>query len=310
MSKPSGYAKLVEIRGVPVFVHWSLPTGGILVSFVGHVEPREWVYYCVAFTLLVVVHEVGHLLAAAVLRLKVFAVEISGLGGICRVERPRRVLQSFFLYSSGLLLQVVSFLAALTYMKFSEGQKSTFSTAMLITFTLVNAVVFVLNLIPGRVARSGLATDGLVLWQLLLHVFLGHRHPHPPLVPVHADKAPIFPPETMLLNKPGFCPPGFAHGIEMLNDRTTPMDFVVSSMMTHLGMTQNEAIVKMLEIHNTGGSVIALKSAEDAHAIANAIAADARSAGHSLVCRYVGTQPLAVRAQEVAAADRDKPRSG
>lgn len=290
MSKKAGYVKLFEVRKTPVFVHWSLPAVGALISLFCASAPNQLIYYYIAFVLLVIVHESGHFLAATALRLKVFAVEISGFGGICRTARPRRVLHSVFLYSAGLLAQALSFLVAVAYITAYGCPRSAIWIAILMTFTFVNAVLFVINLIPQRASRSGLANDGLVLWQLFLHVFRGHRHPHPPLVAPPADQVPVFPPETRLLQKPGFRPPGFVHGIEILNDSTTPMNFVVSTLMTHLQITENEAIVNMLDIHNTGGILVPFRSAQDAQRVADTISSDARAAGYSFVCRYAGTQ--------------------
>jgi ATP-dependent Clp protease adapter protein ClpS len=291
MSRGRGYFKVKTIRGVPVFVHWSLPAGGILVSVFGHVDPKEWVYYCVAYTLLVIIHESGHVLAAHAHGLRVLSVEISGVGGLCHVERPRRISHSIFIYSAGLLAQAAAFFIALAYASIFDFSKSTFAEACIFTFTFVNLCLFVINLIPHRNARSGLATDGWVLWKLLLHVFRGRPHPHPPLVVAPFEQAPVFPPETRLLEKPGFRPPGFVHGIEILNDRTTPMEFVVSVLTGHLGLTREEAIVKMVEIHNNGGMLIALPSEERAKVVADTVSQEARSSGHSFICRYARAQP-------------------
>jgi len=101
----------------------------------------------------------------------------------------------------------------------------------------------------------------------------------------------VFPPETRLLSKPGFRPDGFVCGIEVLNDQTTPMEFVVSVLSRHLEISRGEAIVKMLEIHNTGGLLIPFPSPQKARSAADAMAAEARAAGHSFVCRYADTQP-------------------
>jgi len=68
------------------------------------------------------------------------------------------------------------------------------------------------------------------------------------------------------------------------------MEFVVTTLVTHFGLTRDQAIAKMLDIHNTGGALIALASATDAHRIADALSAEARAAGHSLVCRYAGAE--------------------
>lgn len=288
MTAKSGYAKVAELRGVPVLVHWSLPVGGLIVSLYGGIEPRQWIYYCMAFTLLVVVHEAGHVLAAIALRLKVFSVEISGVGGLCRFERPRRVPHSVLVYVAGQLAQVAAFLLTVAYLKAFGAPTHPYGRALVNTFTIVNAILFVVNLIPYRDKRSGLSTDGSMLLRLFLHVYRGHPHPHPPLVATPAEQAPVFPPETRLLSKPGFRPPGFVHGVEMLNDSTTPMEFVVTTLTTHLGLTRDQAIVKMLDIHNTGGMLFAFPTEQQARTIADAVSADATAAGHRFVCRYAG----------------------
>jgi ATP-dependent Clp protease adapter protein ClpS len=295
MSKGRGYFKVTSIRGVPIFVHWSLPAGGVLVSLFGHVDPKEWVYYCVAYTLLVIIHESGHALATVAQGLRVLSVEISGVGGLCHVERPRQVAHSVFIYSAGLIAQAATFLIALAYAQAFGFPKSTFGKACFLTFTVVNLCLFVINLIPHRNAGSGLATDGWVLWRLFLHAFRGQPHPHPPLVVTPFEQAPVFPPETRLLEKPGFRPPDFCHGIEVLNDRTTPMEFVVSVLTKHLGLNRDEAIVKMVEIHNTGGMLVALPSEQRARAVADAISQESRCSGHSFVCRYAGAQQMPIR---------------
>ena len=289
MNQRKGYVRLLSIRGVPVFVHWSFPVGGVLIAVFWRVEPKNWLYYCIAYTLLVAIHEVGHVLAAVYLRLKVFAVEISGAGGLCRFERPPRVRQSVLVYSAGLLAQVGVFLMTIGYLAIFGNPANAFGRAIIMTFTLVNCWMFVVNLIPRRSSRTGLATDGSVLWRLFLHVHRGQPHPSPPLKVTPAAYAPVFPVNTSLLDKPGFRPLGFEHGIEILNDTTTPMDFVVSCLVTHVGLTKAKAIETMLEIHNTGGVLFKLPTAEGASRIAAAISKDARAAGHHLTCRYVSS---------------------
>jgi len=257
-----------------------------------HADPEQWVYFCLAYLLLVIIHEAGHVLAAGSLRLKVFAVEITGVGGLCRFERRYRVRHSVIVNTAGLLAQAVVFSITVVYEDVFGHPRNLFASAIVFTFTVVNVYMFAINLIPHRNERSGLATDGSVLWRLFLHVFQGHPHPHPPLVAASADQSPIFSPETRLLKRPGFRPPGFVHGIEILNDMWTPMEFVVRTLMTHLGLTEDQAIVNMLDIHNTGGVLIALPSAIEAQRIADAVSAEARASGHSYVCRYAGGESV------------------
>lgn len=89
MTKRTGYFKLATVRGIVLNVHWSFPTGGLLVSILGRSDPSAWIYYCLAYSVLVLIHEVGHVVAARMFGLKVFAVDITAMGGICRFERPR-----------------------------------------------------------------------------------------------------------------------------------------------------------------------------------------------------------------------------
>jgi len=283
-----GYLKIAVIRGVAVYVHWSLPAGGAMVACLGGVDLARWIYYCVGYSILVVVHESGHMLAAVAVGLKVYSIHIAGVGGVCRFERPKGVWAGFFVVSGGLLAQATLLLMSIAYVHTFGTPSGNFGRAMLNTFTLVNVALFALNLIPSRSRWSGRATDGLLLWKLLLHVFLGHPHPMPPVTVKSAEEAPIFPSETRLLEKAGFRPDGFIQGIEILNDKTTPMEFVVSTLRNHLGLSERDALLRMIEVHNKGGALIAISARQEAIRIADAISAQARAAGHSLICRYAG----------------------
>jgi ATP-dependent Clp protease adapter protein ClpS len=291
MTKQSGYLKVATVRDIPVYVHWSFPAGGVLVSVFAHVDPAQWVYFCIAYTFLILLHEGGHVAAARLLGLKVISIEISGTGGLCRFERPRQARHSVFVYSAGLLAQMVVFLVTLGYIKAFDWPKSVAGMATAITFTFVNAVLFAINLLPQKGTRA-LGTDGYVLWKLFLHAYRGHPHPNPRLVVTPADQTPIFSSDTRLVLKPGFMPTGFIQGVEILNDNTTPMDFVVTTLVRHLGLSQDEAIVKMLDIHNNGGTLIAIPSRGQAQNIADAISSEAHAAGHAFVCRYTDVQLL------------------
>jgi ATP-dependent Clp protease adapter protein ClpS len=96
-----------------------------------------------------------------------------------------------------------------------------------------------------------------------------------------------FTPETSLVGVEGFLPPGFECGIEILNDDQTPMQFVVSMLRDSMGMTEEEAIRVMLDIHQKGGVLLATPTPEEATRIADSITSEARGRNHPLVCRAV-----------------------
>ncbi len=97
--------------------------------------------------------------------------------------------------------------------------------------------------------------------------------------------SPVLPPDTSLVSNPDFVPPGFTHGIEILNDNTTPMNFVVAILSAHLGLSPEDSQDTMLAIHTRGGALILTPTLADAQRIAAQITAEAAELGYPLVCR-------------------------
>jgi Zn-dependent protease len=104
--------RTISIRNVPVYVHWSFPVGGCLASLRTGFSVVSTAYFCLALTLLILIHELGHVVGARALGLKVHSLAISGLGGQCFAERPRNVREGFIVFGGGLAAQFV--LLALT----------------------------------------------------------------------------------------------------------------------------------------------------------------------------------------------------
>lgn len=295
-ARQRGYARIATIRGIPLLVHWSFPAGGLLVATWAGVGLPVSLYYSLAYAVLVALHEAGHAVVARALRLKVYRVEISGFGGLCISEQPGSVRDGALLYSAGLLVQLALLLATLGWLAVFGRPQYSAGRALVDTFTLVNVVLLVLNLVP-QTSRGGLATDGMKLWQVFRHVALGGPNPFPVTAQKAAIKpaaeAPVFARDIQLETMPGFVPPGFVYGIELLNDRTTPMEFVVTMLTQYLGLSREEAIRLMLHIHNRGGALIALPNAERAEAVAREIVAESARQGHSFACRAVGIEKTA-----------------
>jgi ATP-dependent Clp protease adapter protein ClpS len=79
----------------------------------------------------------------------------------------------------------------------------------------------------------------------------------------------------------------FVHGVEILNDSTTTMEFVVSILMNHFGMSKTSATIAVGLCHNNGGIVLPLASREQAEHMAQRLTAEARERNYPLVCRAV-----------------------
>jgi ATP-dependent Clp protease adapter protein ClpS len=281
----SGYVRLMTLRGIPVFAHVSLPMGGVLFSMYAGFDFRNSFYYCVGYVLLIGAHEAGHALAAILFGIKVSSIDISGAGGVCRIEAPRKASHGAVVFSAGIVVQLILLGATLLYVQLVGYPTSRFGRSLVATFTIVNVIMVVLNLMPMRV--RGLETDGAVLWRLFRHAFGNLPNPFEQYVALPIDESPVFPPDTRLLTKPSLVPKDFEQGIEVLNDANTPMEVVVACLSRHLGLNREGATRTMLAIHNQGGVLIALPSKERAVAVAAAITAEVEQHGHVLVCRAV-----------------------
>jgi ATP-dependent Clp protease adapter protein ClpS len=98
----------------------------------------------------------------------------------------------------------------------------------------------------------------------------------------------LLPRDTALTSFAEFVPAGFTHGIEILNDDKTPMEFVVDVLSTQAGLNKQDAIRTMLAIHTRGGALIPLPSSAEAQRVAAQILAEATQHNHPLLCRAVG----------------------
>lgn len=238
LTKPrKGSQKVMTIRGVPLFIHWSFPAGGLFLSAFAGFAPVHIVSYVVAFSALIALHELAHMAAAVALHHRVYGIHISGVGGQCVIQAPRGIRDTTIIFSAGLLTQAILLVATIVYTAHAGPPQSVFGQCLFNTFTIVNFVVLVLNLIPGKIA-GGFSTDGAVLWTLLVHVVHGGPHPFPN--PLAATI--VLPPETRLQRLDNFVPTGFTTGVEILNDATTPMEFVVDVLVRHLNLGRDEAI--------------------------------------------------------------------
>jgi ATP-dependent Clp protease adapter protein ClpS len=92
------------------------------------------------------------------------------------------------------------------------------------------------------------------------------------------------------LDSPEFVPSGFRHGLEILNDNTTTMQFVASALSTHLGLNDRDSVQAMLSIYKQGGVLLPTASLADAKRAAEAVAAEAAQQRYPLICRAVSVE--------------------
>ena len=158
----TGYIATLKLAGVPIYIHWSFPAGGlVIVAFLGDYSLITGLSAVAAYTALVVAHELGHAYFAKRAGMTVHALAITAGGGLCFSDRPPAVLDRLLLYSGGLLVQVAIFLLAVSYLGIFGNSSSAIVSCFLAVFTLANAVIFLGNLIPYR------GNDGSLILQAI-----------------------------------------------------------------------------------------------------------------------------------------------
>jgi ATP-dependent Clp protease adapter protein ClpS len=97
----------------------------------------------------------------------------------------------------------------------------------------------------------------------------------------------VLPPGTALTDIPEFVPAGFAQGVEILNDNTTPMQFVIAVLVSCVGLGPEDSNSTMLDIHTKGGVLLPTSSLAEAQGIAAHLTEEAVKSGYPLACRAV-----------------------
>lgn len=283
MKRQPGSVTLFRIVGVPVFFHWSVLACAVLLYWFAQFNAQAAAGLLVSYIALIALHEAAHALAATSVGLRVFSISISGVGGLCRFQSPTSYSHAIFVSSAGLMTQFVILIISFASTAIFGAPRSEFGSHLALGFTYLNGAMIVLNLIPEKRRHSHFGTDGFLLWALITRA--SRKLPF-----VWPDTSPTFSPETNLWKLKGFPPEGFANGIEILNDNTTPMDFVVNTLATHLKVSRDDAIKLMLTIHEKGGLMMTFPSYDEALAVADGISREVATNGHKLVCRAVGAQ--------------------
>ncbi len=79
----------------------------------------------------------------------------------------------------------------------------------------------------------------------------------------------------------------FEHGIELLNDKATPMLFVLRILQEEAGLSRGDASVAVALCHQKGGVLIPMRSLAHAVETAALVVARARREGLQLACKAV-----------------------
>ncbi len=159
-----GYLFVVNIFNMPIYFHWTFPAVGLFIAFfLGDVSWITGISLTVAYTSLILIHELGHALAAIYFSHKVRVILITGAGGWCFADEPQTTLSKFLFYSGGILAQLI-FLIAVLFLLYVFGEPSSLMLSCFVfIYTIINVILIIINIIPSK------NTDGLALLNLMLN---------------------------------------------------------------------------------------------------------------------------------------------
>lgn len=147
-----------SLRGVPVRFHWTVLLGGLVLSGFTF-APAFWV----AFTLLVLIHELGH--AALVRRFghRNLSIDVTGFGGLCRWSGHATAFERSAIAWGGVLAQGLLLLITALVVLIAGSPTDPHAAEVVHVFTRSNALLIGINLLPFA------PLDGGEAWKILRH---------------------------------------------------------------------------------------------------------------------------------------------
>ncbi|MGC4064820.1 MAG: hypothetical protein QM784_09280 [Polyangiaceae bacterium] len=162
--KPRFSFRLCSIRGVPIYLHATLPIGLALVSQFSF-RPMTWL----ALILIVLVHEAGHALLLARFRLPVLHIVVHGFGGEVETDDSLTSWQAAVVAWGGVLAQALLFVIVTLILRLPIWPPNAIASDLVYTLTATNLVIACLNLLPVG------PLDGREAWRLPWLTYLKGR---------------------------------------------------------------------------------------------------------------------------------------
>jgi Zn-dependent protease len=147
----SGYLRVGRYRGAPIRIHWTTPIAVFVLTRFSF-NPLVWA----ALLGVLFVHEMGHALVAQQFHMRLVSIDITGVGGTCRLEGDPTVREAAIVAWGGVIAQAALLVVAIILrMMIGDWLDSVFH--ILITS---NVVLIALNLLPIA------PLDGATAWRL------------------------------------------------------------------------------------------------------------------------------------------------
>lgn len=152
--------RLLKIRGVDVYVHWSVFAVAAVMILGAIREPTMTIVGLICYLSVLLLHECGHMIAAQRRGCRVEYIELYPIHGRCCFQTPWSRFDHCVIACSGILAQAVVALPLVAYLAIYGYTRFEAVNAVLAILGGFSLLVAVINLIPlGRL-------DGTIAWYL------------------------------------------------------------------------------------------------------------------------------------------------
>lgn len=150
---PPGPSLRFEVRGVEIYVNWSLPFLGAAIAYLPakHAAGSPVANYLVALISLiglVVLHELGHACAAKICSMRVHAIVLSGYGGCCVAEVSNRLSHAAIFAAGGLIAQLLVLGLTLGFLQFYGTSSHHAINSAVFVLVGANILYMLVNIAP------------------------------------------------------------------------------------------------------------------------------------------------------------------
>jgi stage IV sporulation protein FB len=166
---PQGLWQIAKWKGVPILLHWSVLLALLWFGYrYQRIAPALLTFF--GFLALLLIHELGHAIAARARKVAVFGIRLYLLHGVCSHAMPHRERDHVFIAWGGVLAQavvlVVAVVVSLILARTSPAAEAALDPLFRVLI-LGNILMIAINLLPvapldghmaWRVPRSGRST--------------------------------------------------------------------------------------------------------------------------------------------------------
>jgi len=175
---PPGPNLRFDVSGVQIYVNWTLP---LLGAGIAHLPARHaagspianYLAALISLIGLVVLHEMGHAVAARICSMRVRAIILSGYGGCCVSEIPSRLSQAAFVAAGGLLAQLIILVLTICVLQVNGSSSNHAVNSAVFVLIGANALYMLVNIAPIQ------GSDGALLLSIAKQALSGRsRNDH------------------------------------------------------------------------------------------------------------------------------------